>query len=175
MNALIRSIDKVLSTFGKILVGTLASGVIISVFLRYVFSIAFVWSEEMLTMVFVATTFFGAALGMREKEHIGINYFAEKTSPRIQKILLFISYGIIAIVSGFVCVYSILLMIKVGSTPSPATGIPRGVYYTMIPITSALTLWYCFVGVLAQYRDIDDPEKEYMDDFDLLQETKREV
>ncbi len=175
MNNLIKIIDKTLSSIGKILVGTLAAGVIISVFLRYVFSIAFVWSEELLTMVFVATTFFGAALGMREQEHIGISYFAEKTSEKTQKILTLVTYGIIAVVSGFVFVYSILLMKKVGSTPSPATGIPRGAYYTMMPITFALTLWYCFVGVLSQYRHIEAPEKEYKDDLDLLKETQQEI
>jgi len=87
MNSLIRKVDGLLSLLGKILVGLLASGVIVSVFLRYVFSIAFVWSEELLTMVFVATTFFGAALGLREQEHIAITYFTEKMPAAIRKVL----------------------------------------------------------------------------------------
>ncbi len=57
MNRFIERIDKVISILGKVLVAILATGVIISVILRYIFSIAFVASEELLTMVFVATTF----------------------------------------------------------------------------------------------------------------------
>lgn len=63
MKKLILGIDRFLSVVGIALTAILAAGVIISVILRYVFSIAFVQSEELLTMVFVATTFFGPLLG----------------------------------------------------------------------------------------------------------------
>ena len=175
MNALVRAIDKGLSLLGKILVGVLAGGVIISVLLRYVFSIAFVWSEELLTMVFVATTLFGAALGLREQEHIAISYFVEKMPLKIRKIFTIVTYVVILIVAVFVCIYSIRMIQKVGGVPSPATGIQRGVYYSMIPITSVLTIWYSLVGIVGQFMPIADPEKRYKDDLELLRETQQEV
>ena len=171
MNGLVRSIDRFLSLLGKILVGVLASGVIISVILRYVFSIAFVWSEELLTMVFVATTFFGAALGLREQEHIAITYFVEKVSPEARKVCAIVTHLIVLIVSIFVFIYSIRLMQKVGGVPSPATGIQRGVYYAMIPITFVLTMWYAVIGIIGQFIPITEPEKGYKDDLDLLRDV----
>ena len=175
MNNLVRTVDTLLSLLGKVLVGVLASGVIVSVLLRYVFSIAFVWSEELLTMIFVATTFFGAALGLREREHITISYFVDKTSSRVKKWVTLFTYAIIIGVAVFVFIYSIRMIQKVGGVPSPATGIVRGVYYSMIPITFTFTIFYAVVGIIGQFRPIVDPEKGYKDDLDLLQEVKREV
>ena len=137
--------------FGKILVGILAGGVIISVFLRYVFNISFVWSEEILTMVFVATTFFGAALGMREHEHIAISHFVDKASPRLRRVFVVSSQIIIIMVSLFVIYYSLRLIGKVGRIPSPATGISKGVYYSMIPISFAITIFYAIINIIGQF------------------------
>ncbi|MEA5030560.1 MAG: TRAP transporter small permease [Sphaerochaeta sp.] len=175
MNSLIRKVDGLLSLLGKILVGLLASGVIVSVFLRYVFSIAFVWSEELLTMVFVATTFFGAALGLREQEHIAITYFIEKMPAGIRKLLAIITNGVIIVVAIFTIVYSMRMIGKVGGVPSPATGIQRGVYYAIIPITFAITVFYAAMNILGQFIHVDEPVKGYKDDLDLLQSVKREV
>ena len=86
MKQLILRTDTFLSIFGITLNAILASGVIISVFLRYFFSIAFVQSEELLTMVFVATTFFGSALGLREGDHIAITNFVDNASGRSRRI-----------------------------------------------------------------------------------------
>lgn len=175
MNKLIRVVDTVLSTLGKILVGVLASGVIVSVILRYVFSIAFVWSEELLTMVFVATTLFGAALGLREQEHIAITYFVDKAGSRISKTCAILMYVVVIVVSIFVCFYSLRMIDKVGNVPSPATGIERGFYYSMIPITFGITIFYGIVGILGQFIHIDAPLKGYKDDLDLLHDAKREA
>ena len=90
MKQLISGIDKFLSIFGITLNAILVSGVIISVFLRYFFSIAFVESEELLTMVFVATTFFGSALGLREGEHIAITNFVDNASSRARRVFAII-------------------------------------------------------------------------------------
>jgi TRAP-type C4-dicarboxylate transport system permease small subunit len=175
MNRLVRAIDSFLSLLGKILVGVLAAGVIVSVLLRYVFSVAFVWSEDLLTMVFVATTFFGAALGLREHEHIAITYFMEKASPKVRKVCMVATYMVIFIVSSFVCIYSIRMMCKVGGVPSPATGIPRGTYYAMIPVTFVLTMWYSIVGIVGQFKTIVDPVKDYKDDLDHLDDVTERI
>ncbi len=86
MKKLILGIDRFLSVVGIALTAILAAGVIISVILRYVFSIAFVQSEELLTMVFVATTFFGAALGLRESEHIAVSNFVSAMPAKPRKV-----------------------------------------------------------------------------------------
>ena len=167
MNKFILGVDKVLSIFGKALVGILAVGIIISVILRYVFSIAFVSSEELLTMVFVATTFFGAALGLRENEHIAVNNFTAMMSDKMKKLCSLLVQVIIIVVSFFMIYYSIRMIQKVGKVPSVATGIPRGYYYGMMPVSFVITIFYALVNIAKLYLPIADPIKGYKDDFEL--------
>ena len=167
MDKVIVFIDRVLSLLGKALVGVLASGVIVSVLLRYVFSISFVWSEEILTMVFVATTFFGAALGLREHEHIAITHFVDRLPRPMRRILLVLSNAVIIVVAAFVFYYSVRMIQKVGRVPSPATGIIKGVYYSMVPISFLLTIFYAVVDSIGQFKPVVAPMKGYKDDDEL--------
>lgn len=164
MNRFIHTIDSILSILAKFLVGILASGVIISVILRYVFSISFVWSEETLTMVFVATTFFGAALGIREKEHITITNFIHMIPEKARRVCIILAQVIIIGVSLFMIYYSFRIINKVGKVPSPATGIPKGVYYSIIPISFLITIFYSIVNILGEFIHIDEPVKGFLDD-----------
>lgn len=167
MDKVIVLLDRILSLLGKVLVGVLASGVIVSVLLRYVFSISFVWSEEILTMVFVATTFFGAALGLREHEHIAITQFIDKLPARGRRIMSVVINSIIIIVSAYVFYYSLRMIQKVGKVPSPATGIIKGVYYSMVPISFLLTIFYAVIDSIGQFRPVVAPMKGYKDDDEI--------
>ncbi len=167
MKKFIMGVDKFLSVFGIALSAVLAAGVIISVLLRYVFSIAFVSSEELLTMVFVATTFFGAALGLREQEHIAITNFVSAMPAKPKKICTIVAQGIIIIVSIAMIYYSYRMIMKVGKVPSPATGIPRGYYYAIIPISFLFTIFYGVLNILKEFIEIPEPEKGYKEDFEL--------
>jgi len=167
MKKLILGIDRFLSVVGIALTAILATGVIISVILRYVFSIAFVQSEELLTMVFVATTFFGAALGLRESEHIAVSNFVSAMPAKPRKVFAVIGQVVIILVSMGMIYYSYRMIMKVGKVPSPATGIPRGYYYAMIPISFLFTIFYGVVNILKEFIDIPQPVKGYKDDFEL--------
>ena len=170
MNKIILGIDKLLSIFGKVLVAILACGVIVSVILRYVFSISFVSSEELLTMVFVATTFFGAALGLRENEHIAVTNFTEKMPGRARKFCSIIGQLVIIFVAIVMIYYSFRMIAKVGEVPSPATKIPRGYYYAIMPISFVITIFYALVNIAKHFVPIVDPIKGYKEDFELDQE-----
>lgn len=167
MKKLILGIDRFLSVVGIALTAILATGVIISVILRYVFSIAFVQSEELLTMVFVATTFFGAALGLRESEHIAVTNFVSAMPAKPRKVFAVIGQVVIIVVSLGMIYYSYRMIMKVGKVPSPATGIPRGYYYAMIPISFLFTTFYGVVNILKEFIDIPQPVKGYKDDYEL--------
>ena len=167
MKKLILGIDRFLSVVGIALTAILATGVIISVILRYVFSIAFVQSEELLTMVFVATTFFGAALGLRESEHIAVSNFVSAMPAKPRKVFAVIGQVVIIVVSMGMIYYSYRMIMKVGKVPSPATGIPRGYYYAMIPISFLFTIFYGVVNILKEFIDIPEPVKGYKDDYEL--------
>lgn len=167
MKKIILGLDKILSYLGIGLTALLATGVIISVILRYVFSIAFVWSEELLTMVFVATTFFGAALGLREQEHIAVTNFVSLMPGRAKKVSMVAGQLLILLVSIVMMYYSVRMIQKVGKVPSPATGIQRGYYYAIMPVSFMCTAFYTVVNILREFILIPDPQKGYKEDFEL--------
>lgn len=167
MKKIVLGTDMFLSAFGIALNAVLASGVIISVLLRYFFSIAFVQSEELLTMVFVATTFFGSALGLREGDHIAITNFVDMTNEKARKVFAIICQLIIIFVSGIMIYYSIRMISKVGNVPSAATGIKRGWYYAIIPTSFVFTIFYAAVNIISQFIEIPDPVKGFEDDSEL--------
>ena len=167
MKKLIVGLDRILSYLGIGLTALLAGGVIISVFLRYVFSSAFVWSEELLTMVFIATTFFGAALGLREQEHIAVTNFISVMPSKARKVCIVAGQLFILLVSIVMMYYSIRMIQKVGKVPSPATGIRRGYYYAIMPISFVCTAFYAFVNIVREFIVLPDPQKGYKEDFEL--------
>ncbi len=164
LNPVLAVMDRILAIFLTILVGVMASGVMVSVLLRYVFNIAFAWSEELLTVVFIATSFFGAALGIREKEHITINFF-EKSSPKLKIAMNTIAMCAVIVVAVVVFIKSLEWIQRVGSVPSPATGIPNGTFYLFVPFSFAIAIFYSIADILGQFIPLRPPatKSEYVE------------
>jgi len=167
MNKFIRSIDKITSLIISTLVAILAIGIISTVFLRYLFGISYTSFEEFLTICFAAIIFMGSALAIREKQHIQISYFKESLSEKKQKILEIVIMIFIIIISIFIINYSIKWISMVGSTVSPASGIPMGIFYLIVPISFTLTIFYCLIDILGHFIKINSAKTGYFDDADL--------
>lgn len=170
MNKFLKLFDKTLSVISIVMVGLLAVGVILTVFLRYFFSISYGWVEEFLTMLFVSINFLCTAVCIREKQHISISFFTEKFAG-VKKTIsdIFIQVCIIA-VSVFLCIYSCRWIGSVGSTVSPSSGIPFGIFYSIVPISSVISVFYCFVNILSHFVHIEEAETGYFNEDVLPQE-----
>jgi len=89
-----RAADGVLLLLSLLLVGI----VLLAVFFRYVLGHALYWSDEVVRYLFVWFTLLGAAICVRQREHIRVEYFAEKLPPRVQRVL---QCGLLWVVCGF--------------------------------------------------------------------------
>jgi C4-dicarboxylate transporter DctQ subunit len=159
MNAVIRIVDKILSAFLAACIGLLTFGVIVSVFLRYVFNISFVWAEELMTILFVASTFFGAALGVREKEYIAITGLFDKLPKGLTKAIRIFVFLMTIAVSVVVFNFSMIWIQRVGAVPSAATGLKSGIYYSIVPISFALTIFYSIVNIVSEFVSVAPPAR----------------
>ena len=63
-------IDTMLIWWSTMLMALMSVSVVISVILRYVFNLSYVWSEEFIVLLFIATTYFGSILCVRDKDRI---------------------------------------------------------------------------------------------------------
>jgi TRAP-type C4-dicarboxylate transport system permease small subunit len=156
LSAPIHALDRIMAVLLGGLVGILALGVIVTVFLRYVFGISYAWAEELLTMIFIATTFFGAALGVREGEHIALSILPGKHGSPLRKTIAIAVMLVVIAVSAVLFVYSGIWIERVGAVPSPATGIPNGAFYLIVPISSAITIFYALARILGQFVGIEE-------------------
>ena len=122
--------------------------VIVSVFLRYVLGITFIWAEETITMLFIASSFYGAVLCVHENEHIGIDFVYQKFSPKVRQVMDIIVDAVIIFVQFYMVKLSLNWIAKVGSVPSKGLKIPIKYFYSMVPISCAIICVYCIVRMI---------------------------
>lgn len=161
MNKFIKKLDKILSVYCYSMMGLMTVGIILTVFLRYVFNITFVKAEETITMVFVATTFYGAALGIREQEHINIAYFKDKASAKVKGYIDIFVNVVIIFVMIFLFRNSLIWIDKVGEVLSPGMQVPTKYLYVIVPISCVLSIFYALLNILGIFYPIDKPDYGY--------------
>lgn len=163
----IRFLDKALSAVISALAGVMAVGVILTVVLRYVFHLSFNWFEELLTNSFVLMVFLGAALSVRENQHININILFHNWTGKKKLFIDIFDLAVMALVNVFMCIYSIKWIMAIGNTISPASGIPVGVWYVAVPIAAACGVLYCILGIVGFFVPVEPAETGYLDDDEL--------
>lgn len=143
-NKLWDTVDKALYGWTVLLMGSMAVLVVISVIMRYVFNITYIWSEELIVYLFVATTYFGAIICVKEKEHIDIPYFWELSSDLIKRIMeTFVALVNITIHISL-AYYSFTWIEKTGSSLTDGLYIPFYTVYLMFPVCFILMTIYTF-------------------------------
>ncbi|MDC7232469.1 MAG: TRAP transporter small permease [Spirochaetales bacterium] len=161
MNKFLKILDKVMSVYCLSMMAIMAVSVIFSVFLRYVFNITFVRAEAAITMLFVATTFYGAALGIREGDHINIAYFSEKANDRVRGYIEILINLVIIFVMYYLFKNSLIWIDKVGGVKEPSLQIESKYLYIMVPVSCVLSIFYALVNMLGVFMKIEEPDYGY--------------
>jgi TRAP-type C4-dicarboxylate transport system permease small subunit len=84
--------------------------VILNVILRYVFDGGLFWVEEVATTAFIWSVFIGSAAAYKRKMHIGIDLITKLFPERVREIISSIINLLMAVVNGYVCYLSILMI-----------------------------------------------------------------
>ena len=161
LNKSIKVVDKILSILCLLLGSLLFLGVVVTVILRYFFGVAFVTSEAAITFTFIATTYLGIALGIREKDHIDIPFFYEKFGPKTRLVLDILINLIIIAIMYIVYKYSIKWIHVVGNTNNPSLHIKMKYFYYMVPVSSVVSIFYAVVDILSKFVYIEEPDCGY--------------
>ena len=134
--------------FCRILLLLMSLLVVTFVFMRYLFGITFIWAEEAITMLFISTTFFGAVLGVKDNEHININFFIDLIPNSIKRYIEIFSDLIILGVQVFLIYLSLDWIDKVGNVLTKGLRLPIRYFYYMMPISSILIGIYCVFSIV---------------------------
>ena len=122
----------------RFLLAFITIGVFILVVMRYVFSMSFLWGEELSLFAFIWSVFLGAAVGVRRRIHLGFDFFAELlpgAGADAQTLVIDLSHpgvALLLLIEGWS--FSVLSVRRL----SPALGISLFVPTLVIPISGAL-------------------------------------
>lgn len=141
-------INNILGYLCMIFTGLLTILVIFSVFLRYVFNISFIQSEEAITMTFIAICFFGAAYASKENEHVCVNLIADKLVGKSKAILEIFTLVISIIVEFMVFKGSLLWLQSTGNMLLPGMRLPAVYFYALVPISAVLIILYSGINII---------------------------
>jgi TRAP-type C4-dicarboxylate transport system permease small subunit len=144
---LIKCLDRFLSFWIIMLIGLMTVIVILAVILRYFFSISFIWSEELVTMLFIGFSFFGCISAVKEKEHIGIDFIVQSFTSKTRQIFKILA-SVISIIVLTVVIYASILWIPVaGTINTPGLQLPYYLFYSIIPVSFVLMILYELMSI----------------------------
>lgn len=125
------------------ILGVIVSIMVIQVFFRYILNNSLIWSEELVRFLFIWLTFLGAAINIRDKWHIGVDYILTLLPGpwvhRVNKINCYISLIFLV----FLTIGGFYWMFLSAGTRSSVLGLPiNWILYGALPITSFLGCFY---------------------------------
>jgi len=131
--------------------------ILLAVFFRYVINHSLFWSDEVVRYLFVWFILLGAALTLRDRRHLRVEYFIEHFPPGLRRVVECISLLLIAVFSVFLCVAGALWVKETQGTYTSALGLPLNiVFYAALPITSVMSLCFALKRFKrAQFSELD--------------------
>lgn len=124
----------------------MASVVIITflqVFFRYVLKQPLTWSQEALLITFVYSVLFGAALAVKNQEHLKVEIF-EKVSPIIKKIFDTIQF-IVVLIFIIIIIYYGYELVRANFKSGQIVGmlpVKKAYVYMALPISGLFMLYF---------------------------------
>lgn len=115
---------------------------IVTVFTRYILNFVPSWSEEVPRYLLVWITYLGAALAVRYKEHISLDFFFNLMPVRARQVGHLLLNGLIAIVGVIMVVYGIGLVSHFGDDLMESIPVRNLWLYLAMPISGAMMLLY---------------------------------
>ena len=136
--------------------------ILVAVFFRYVVNQSLVWSDEIVRYLFVWFTLLGAALVLRDRRHIRVEYFVEHMPWGLRRVvefaglLLILAFNVFLVVAGFLWVH------ETSGTSTPALGLPLNwIFYAALPTTAALCCWFAVRRLATgQYAELEVGKEE---------------
>ncbi|SCY66669.1 TRAP transporter small permease [Desulfoluna spongiiphila] len=143
MTALCNKIDRVVTSFEEwtlfLTVMAALTALFASVVLRYGFNHSLAWSEELVRLVIVYTTFVGCSRAVKNGAMVRIDALVQ-FFPRLKGPLLLFSYGAILLFSGILIVFGIsmvMLQMRTGQK-TIIMQIPMAWLYGILPLSGGL-------------------------------------
>jgi TRAP-type C4-dicarboxylate transport system permease small subunit len=162
MNLLNRILTRATEILVAGLLAAMAVALLLEVALRYGLGISLPWTSEFARYAMIWITFFGAALAIREREHIQVTFFIRLLPRSLWKYsLVFINVALMAFVAALIR-YSVTIVSAEMSMRTAALNIPFGIVVAALPLSGFLMLVYLLAdtGAILRNENVEFPEGE---------------
>ncbi|MCG8307092.1 MAG: TRAP transporter small permease [Cytophagales bacterium] len=126
-----------------VILGLIVVIMFVQVIFRYTFNDSLTWSEEVVRFLFIWLNFLGASILIRDKWHIGVDFFVDLLPGHMKKrmqlldIILIVCFLVFLSISGFFWMYF------TRGTVSSALRLPLNIMlYGALPVTSLIGILY---------------------------------
>ncbi|WP_089397469.1 TRAP transporter small permease [Noviherbaspirillum humi] len=133
----------VAALFGIILV------VLWQVFGRYVLNDTPTWAESTALVLVIYVTMFGAAAGVRDAGHIGMESILILLPEKLRSKFEILIHCLVGLFGGLMVWYGAVLGYSVKNYKIPTLGLPESVNYTAVVIAGALIISFCIEHIIA--------------------------
>ncbi len=153
-------LEKIEKAVLAVSVGVMVIIIVYQVVMRYIFSNANSWSEELARYLFIYDVMIGAAIAIRRNSHLQIDMLINRFKPRT-KCAFTVGTTLVGMVFlAFLFVYSLDLCRMGSRTMSAGLGVPMSIPYASVPIGIGLMLLTSLEVVLKNMDGLRGSEKE---------------
>jgi TRAP-type C4-dicarboxylate transport system permease small subunit len=141
--------EEILLITGLALMGL---AVALQIFMRYLFNMPLVWSEEFARYIFVWISFIGAGYGVRHGIHISMEFFFNKFSPSMRKRIAIFTNIISIAAFAYLIPTAIRFTGAQDSIASSAMDIPMSWLFAAVPVGCALVTFRLIVDTVQLFK-----------------------
>jgi TRAP-type transport system small permease protein len=123
--------------------------VAIQVFGRYVLNDTPTWAESLALVLVIYVTMLGAAVGVRDAGHIGLESLLVLVPDRLRHRLEVLIFLLVAAFGGLMAWHGAALAQSVMSYAIPTLGLPEGINYIPLVVSGVLIVLFSIEHVLA--------------------------
>lgn len=127
-------------TTGCLLLLAIALLVFVQVIMRKVFNSPLAWTEEVVRIFLVWTSFLGAYVALAEGQHLLMSVFIDRMSARRKNRFKLMTNSMLLLLLGIVAYYGYEFIAQMGFIPMPVTGIKNFYVYGVMWVSMVLML-----------------------------------
>lgn len=150
MNIIKKVLNKIDDIIEYLCMGTLVILVCIvfmQVFTRYVLKFTPLWSEETSVILLIWLGFVTMAIGVKKGMHLSISAVVNLFPKPLQKIIFYFDELAVMLFGVILFIYGKDLAEQTMSSTLPATQLPEGVLYSILPVSGFLIIIYTIMRI----------------------------
>jgi len=144
---ILNKIDNVIEYLCMVTLVILVCIVFLQVFTRYVLGFTPRWSEETAVILMIWLGFITTAIGVKKASHLSISAVVDLLPKPVQKVIFYIDELAVMFYGIILFVYGKDLTVHTMTSTLPATQLPAGVLYAVLPVAGVMIIIYTIIRI----------------------------